>query len=117
MGSSGLRVSMALLAATVIATGCAQESLTFDAIQLGRGLNADRTVTNFATRFKPTDTIYVAVLTAGGGSGTVKARWLSLMTRPAFPIRRQIGSQSSLLSSLLTSLPTPTCRRMVGRTP
>ena len=44
-------------------------------IQLGRGLNPDKTLTGFTTRFKPTDTIYVAVLTTAAGSGKVKARW------------------------------------------
>jgi hypothetical protein len=83
---------MALLAAAVLATACAQGSLTFDAIQLGRGLNADKTVTNFATRFKPTDTIYVAVLTSGAGSGTVKARWLfagRVISEPERDVRYQ----------------------------
>jgi hypothetical protein len=45
-------------------------------IQLGRGLNPDKTVSGFTTRFKPTDTIYAAVLTDGAGSSKVKARWL-----------------------------------------
>ena len=43
---------------------------------MGRGLNADKTVSGFTTSFKPTDTIYAAVLTDGAGSGKVKARWL-----------------------------------------
>jgi hypothetical protein len=45
-------------------------------IQLGRGLNPDKTVTGFTTRFKPDDTIYAAVLTSNAGSGKVKARWV-----------------------------------------
>jgi hypothetical protein len=55
---------------------CAREPLKFTGIQLGRSLNDDRTVGGFTTRFKPTDTIYAAVLTDGTGSSTVKARWL-----------------------------------------
>jgi hypothetical protein len=64
-----------ILVAPVLMTACAQEPLTLNAIQLGRGLNADKTVNTFTTRFKPTDTIYVAVLTNGAGKGKVKARW------------------------------------------
>jgi hypothetical protein len=70
-----LSVASFLVAATLTA-GCTQEPLEFNAIQLGRGLNADKSVSGFTTRFKPTDTIYAAVLTDGDGSGTVKARWL-----------------------------------------
>lgn len=55
---------------------CKSEPLQLDTIQLGRGLNPDNTVTGSTTRFKPTDTIYAAVLTSNAGSGTVKARWL-----------------------------------------
>jgi archaellum component FlaG (FlaF/FlaG flagellin family) len=65
-----------LLVAASLAAACAQQPLEFNTIQLGRGLNADRSVKDFTTRFKPSDTIYVAVLTAGAGSGKVKARWL-----------------------------------------
>ncbi len=71
----GLPVTSALVVA-VLTAACAREPLKFNAIQLGRGLNADKTVSGSTTRFKPTDTIYAAVLTDGDGSGTVKARWL-----------------------------------------
>lgn len=64
-----------LLAATLTAA-CSQPPLQLNTIQLGRGLNPDKTVTGFTTRFKPDDTIYAAVLTSNAGSGTVKARWL-----------------------------------------
>ena len=78
MRRSRFRLSVASLfvAATLTAAACTQEPLKFNAIQLGRGLNSDRTVSGFTTRFKPTDTIYAAVLTDGAGSGKVKARWL-----------------------------------------
>lgn len=72
-----VRLSASLLvAATLTAAACTQQPLKFNTIQLGRGLNADKTVSGFTTRFKPTDTIYAAVLTDGPGSGKVKARWL-----------------------------------------
>ena len=71
-----LTATSLLVAMAVTAAACSQEPLKFTAIQLGRGLNADKTVTGSTTRFKPTDTIYAAVLTDGAGTGTVKARWL-----------------------------------------
>lgn len=77
MRRTRIRWSVAsLLVAATLAPACTQQPLKFSAIQLGRGLNADKTVNGFTTRFKPTDTIYVAVLTDGPGSGKVKARWL-----------------------------------------
>jgi hypothetical protein len=51
------------------------DPLRVNTIQLGRGLNPDNTVSGHTTRFKPTDTIYVSVLTDNPGSGTVTARW------------------------------------------
>jgi hypothetical protein len=45
-------------------------------IQLGRSLNPDNTVGGHTTRFKPTDTVYAAVLTTGSGSATISARWM-----------------------------------------
>jgi hypothetical protein len=71
-----LLVASILVVATLTAGACTQEPLQLNTIQLGRGLNPDKTVTGFTTRFKPTDTIYAAVLTDGAGSGKVKARWL-----------------------------------------
>jgi hypothetical protein len=77
MGPAWTRLSVtSLLVAATLAVACSHEPLKFNTIQLGRALNADKTVGGFTTRFKPTDTIYAAVLTDGGGSGTVKARWL-----------------------------------------
>jgi hypothetical protein len=70
-----LSVASTLVVATLAAAACSQP-LQLNTIQLGRGLNPDKTVTGFTTRFKPTDTIYAAVLTNGAGSGKVKARWL-----------------------------------------
>lgn len=90
-------MSSALLAAAALATSCSQESLTFEAIQLGRSLNSDRTVSHPTTRFKPSDTFYVAVLTGGSGSGTVKARWLfagRVISEPEKKVRYQ-GSAST----------------------
>jgi hypothetical protein len=45
-------------------------------VQLGRSLNADNTVANHTTSFLPNDTVYVAITTAGAGSGVISVRWL-----------------------------------------
>lgn len=65
-----------IVGTTLAAAACAQQPLHLNTIQLGRGLNADKTVSGFTTTFRPTDTIYVAVVTDGAGSSKVKARWL-----------------------------------------
>jgi hypothetical protein len=64
--------------AALLAAGCQGDHhpLQVTTIQLGRALNPDKTVSGHTTRFKPTDTIYAAVLTDGSGSGKVKVRWL-----------------------------------------
>ena len=72
-----VRLSAAtIFVATTLSAACGQPPLQLNTIQLGRGLNPDKTLTGFTTRFKPTDTIYVAVLTTAAGSSKVKARWL-----------------------------------------
>ena len=43
--------------------------------QLGRSVNADNTVAHQTTVFKPDETVYVAVLTTGSGSGEISVRW------------------------------------------
>ena len=56
--------------------GCSSgEPLRVTSIQLGRGLNTDKTVTGHTTRFAPGDRIYVSVITAGAGSGEIGVRW------------------------------------------
>ncbi len=68
------RLTLVVLACML--AGCrSNEPLRVNTIQLGRGLNPDNTVSGHTTRFKPTDTIYVSVLTDNAGSGTVAARW------------------------------------------
>jgi hypothetical protein len=69
--------AIATLVATLLAVGCGgDQRLQVTTIQLGRSLNPDKTVASHTTRFKPTDTIYAAVLTDGSGSGKIKVRWL-----------------------------------------
>ena len=65
------------LAVILLAAGCSSDQhLQATTIQLGRSINPDKTVATHTTRFKPSDTIYAAVLTDGAGTGTIKVRWL-----------------------------------------
>jgi hypothetical protein len=57
------------------AAACTSRPLEITAIQLGRALNPDRSVSEFTTVFAPQDTVYLSVLTRGGGSGTIGVRW------------------------------------------
>jgi hypothetical protein len=58
--------------------GCGSGQLKVTAIQLGRSLNPDSTVATFTTRFAPSDSIYLSVLTSGAGSATISVRWTFL---------------------------------------
>jgi hypothetical protein len=65
-----------LLVVCLVVVACQSgEPLKPTMIQLGRSLNPDNTVGGHTTRFKPTDTVYAAVLTTGSGSATISARW------------------------------------------
>jgi hypothetical protein len=57
--------------------GCGpSEPLKVSTLQLGRSLNADNSVGNHTTRFKPDDTVYVSILSDEPGYGTITVRWL-----------------------------------------
>lgn len=74
-----MRILAVLLVLGLIATGTAcgsNEPLRVVQIQLGRSLNSDSTVASSTYTFKPNDTIYLSVMTAGKGSGTVSVRWM-----------------------------------------
>jgi hypothetical protein len=65
--------AFALLAAVV---GCrSDDPFRIAAVQLGSSLNADKTVARQTTTFAPGDTVHLAVITEGLGSGTVSVRW------------------------------------------
>jgi len=38
-------------------------------------VNSDNTVSGFTSTFAPDDSIHLAVLTGGAGSGTIRVRW------------------------------------------
>jgi hypothetical protein len=66
-----------LLVLAACLAGCsAGPELAVTSIQLGRALNADGTVGNFAATFAPGETVYVSLLTAGAGDATLSVRWL-----------------------------------------
>ena len=68
----------ALLTTVILCTciaACESRPLQITAIQLGRSLNPDHSVAEFTTVFTPQNTIYLSVLTRGGGSGTISVRW------------------------------------------
>jgi hypothetical protein len=57
-------------------SGCGSgQSLHVSAIQLGRSVNPDNSVSSFTTRFKPDESVYLSVLTGGAGSATISVRW------------------------------------------
>lgn len=65
-----------LMGLLVLASGCGPRApLEVTTIQLGRSLNSDNSVAALTTSFKPDETLYVAVLTAAPGSGSLTARW------------------------------------------
>jgi len=65
--------AVGLLVAAAIA--CSRGPLRVDTIQLGRSLNPDNSVASHTSTFKHNDTVYVAVLTADTGKGTIVAKW------------------------------------------
>ena len=65
-----------LIAIGLAASGCGPSGpLRVTTIQTGKSLNSDKSVGNHTTRFKPDDTMFVAVLTKGPGSGKIGVRW------------------------------------------
>jgi hypothetical protein len=74
------------LAATVIAacnnrpestTGTAGRGIEVEEIDIGRSLNADKSIGDNTASFKPNDTIYVSIKTDGSApSAQLKTRWL-----------------------------------------
>ena len=71
------RLGVCLVLAATLA-GCGVGTLKVTNIQTGRSLNSDNSVGTLATTFKPSDTIYVAVLTDGSGSATIGAKFSHL---------------------------------------
>ena len=77
-----MRRSLARLSTVVMLVAafaaCGVGTLKVTNIQTGRSLNSDNSVGALSTTFKPTDTIYVAVLTDGTGRATIGAKFSHL---------------------------------------
>ena len=82
-------MAVAIVFSGVAACG-SQQTLRVADIQVGRSLNADNSIRESATLFTPHDSIYVSVLTAGSGSGTVSVRW-TLAGRVLDEPRKQVS--------------------------
>jgi len=67
-----LLVFVALAAMSACGPGA---PLQLETIQTGTSLNSDHSVGNHTTRFRPTDTMNVAILTKGPGAGKISVRW------------------------------------------
>jgi hypothetical protein len=66
-----------VLGLVVSAAACsAPQTLRVTAIQLGRSLNPDNSVSDTAVTFRPNDKIYISVLTTGRGDATISVRWM-----------------------------------------
>jgi hypothetical protein len=59
----------------VALAACSRGPLNVTSVQLGRSVNPDGSVNAHTTGFKPNDTVYLAVITEGLGSGTVGVKW------------------------------------------
>jgi hypothetical protein len=58
------------------ATGTTGAGVRVSQIDMGRSLNADKTIADNTLSFKPRDTIYASIVTAGSATtAEVKARW------------------------------------------
>jgi hypothetical protein len=66
--------SLLVIAALTASAGCGS-GLRVTGLRLGRGIAADASATGATATFKPNDTVYLSVQTAGVGSGTIGVRW------------------------------------------
>ena len=72
-----MRLRTFLLCALVVFAGCSPGvPFKIKTLQLGKALNTDNSVGAITTRFKPDDTIYVALLSDEPGEGTVTVKWM-----------------------------------------
>ena len=78
---------LALTLLAVVSAGCKQDTgatttseigggVRVSQIDIGRSLNADKTINDNTNSFKPTDAIYASIATEGSApTATLKARW------------------------------------------
>jgi hypothetical protein len=78
----------------VLTAACSRGPLVFEALQTGKTLNSDNSVGVQGTRFKPTETMYISVLTKGPGTGPIEARW-SFRGSVVYEGKKEVSYQSS----------------------
>ena len=61
---------------SVQAAGGEVATVKVSAIDLGKSVADNKTITNTSDTFSPRDTIYVSVATEGTGPATLKAKWM-----------------------------------------
>ena len=65
-----------VLAIALLCAACGpSEPLNVVGMQTGKSLNSDHSVGIHAASFHPNDTMYVSVLSAGRGAGTITVTW------------------------------------------
>jgi hypothetical protein len=80
-----------VLVALLVIAGCGpSEPLQVVTVQTGKSLNSDHSVGTHAMSFRPTDTMYVSVLTADRGAGTFTVTW-SLYGRVINEVTRKVS--------------------------
>jgi hypothetical protein len=84
-----MRAVCLFLALTAAACG-PSEPLNVVAIQTGKSLNTDHSVGRHATSFRPSDTMYVSVLSNGRGAGTITVKW-SFAGRLAHEVTKKVS--------------------------
>src|SRR5688500_19518170 len=83
---------LAVLVALLLSAGCGpSEPLQIVTVQTGKSLNTDHSVGTHAISFRPTDTMYVSVLTADRGAGTITVKW-SLYGRVIHQVTRKVSN-------------------------
>ena len=85
-----MRGVLAVAAVLWLAACGPSEPLNIVAVQTGKTLNTDHSVGTHAISFRPTDTMYVSVLTNGRGAGTITVKW-SLYGRVIHEVTREVS--------------------------
>ncbi len=71
-----MRRKVAVVIAALCLAACGpSEPLKIVTVQTGKSLNTDHSVGTHAISFRPTDTMYVSVLSDGRGASTITVRW------------------------------------------
>lgn len=85
-----MKRAVAVVALLWIAACGPSEPLQVVTVQTGKSLNSDHSVGTHAISFRPTDTMYVSVLTADRGAGTITVTW-SLYGRLLHEVTKKVS--------------------------